>query len=144
MHIDFIPISDARYAGVLQLRQRVLREPLGLDLRLEDLSDEAHQVIGIVEDVVGSVQACLLAKPLSGNTWKLRQMAVLPECQGKGLGRQLMLAMEEMALHEGVHTITLHARATAIPFYEKLGYVCDGDVFLEVGIPHNFMRKTLV
>ncbi|MBU3676921.1 MAG: GNAT family N-acetyltransferase [Chitinophagaceae bacterium] len=143
MKIDFITISDARYTGVLRLRQWVLRQPLGLDLMQEDLSDEAHQIIGIVENEAG-VQACLLAKPLPENTWKLRQMAVSPEWQGKGLGRQLMMAMEAKALREGVHTITLHARDTAIPFYEKLGYACDGDEFLEVGIPHKCMHKNLV
>ncbi len=35
----------------------------------------------------------------------------------------------------------LDAQIQALPFYEKLGYVAEGDVFMDAGIPHLLMRK---
>jgi predicted GNAT family N-acyltransferase len=37
----------------------------------------------------------------------------------------------------------LHARATAIDFYKRLGYSVCSEEFTEVGIPHRIMRKQL-
>jgi predicted GNAT family N-acyltransferase len=37
----------------------------------------------------------------------------------------------------------LHARATAVPFYLRLGYTVVGEPFEEVGIPHRGMEKAL-
>jgi predicted GNAT family N-acyltransferase len=35
----------------------------------------------------------------------------------------------------------LHARIVAVGFYEKMGYVRQGELFTEVGIPHVLMQK---
>jgi predicted GNAT family N-acyltransferase len=37
----------------------------------------------------------------------------------------------------------MHARKSAVGFYEKLGYKIVGDEFEEVTIPHFEMQKTL-
>ena len=37
----------------------------------------------------------------------------------------------------------MHARETAVGFYEKLGYKVVGDKFTEVTIPHYVMEKKL-
>ncbi len=42
-----------------------------------------------------------------------------------------------------MHEIEMHARVCAITFYERCGYVCEGDVFEEITIPHIVMRKRL-
>ena len=39
--------------------------------------------------------------------------------------------------------MVLHARETAVGFYEKLGYKTSGDKFIEVTIPHFPMQKEL-
>jgi aralkylamine N-acetyltransferase len=46
-------------------------------------------------------------------------IAVLPEYQGKGIGRIIM-----NELHNGlkVYNVILYARSTAVDFYRKLGY----------------------
>ena len=43
----------------------------------------------------------------------------------------------------GYEEIVLHARETALGFYQKLGYETEGDSFTEVGLPHSAMRKKL-
>jgi predicted GNAT family N-acyltransferase len=71
-------------------------------------------------------------------------MAVIPAMQKNGLGRGLLDFVEKIAYDRGFRKMIMHARKTAIGFYEKLGYVADGDEFSEVGIPHVEMRKNLI
>ena len=70
-------------------------------------------------------------------------MAVMNNLRGKGIGRALMNFAENIARDLGYRTITMHARKTAIGFYEKLGYGVVGEEFYEVTIPHFEMQKEL-
>jgi predicted GNAT family N-acyltransferase len=137
-----INLQDPLFASVFALRDKVLRQPLGLSLYAEDTSADAHDDI-IVALVANEVIACLMLHYVDDQTVKLRQMAVAAAYQGKGIGRQLILAAEA-AIQKGLHHhILLHARMTALGFYEKLGYQSFGLEFEEVTIPHIAMQKFL-
>ncbi len=77
------------------------------------------------------------------DTVRLRQMAVLNDLQGKGIGRALMNFAENLARDSGYKIMRMHARKNAIGFYEKMGYRVNGDQFIEVTIPHYVMEKQL-
>lgn len=134
---------DTRFAQVWALREEVLRRPLGLSLRDEDLSGEVVEHIFIVEDEDRKVFGCLMLRPLEAGTGKLRQMAVTAYLQGQGIGTALLKAAEDFAREIGMSRLILHARAAAIPFYERAGYAVSSEVFEEVGIPHRAMQKGL-
>ena len=53
--------------------------------------------------------------------------------------------LEDVAAAEGADEVWLHARDTAFGFYERLGYVPEGEIFVSelTGIPHRTMRKRL-
>ncbi len=141
--IQHISINDPAYPGVWNLREEVLRRPLGLSLRDEDLSGEAgEQIIAALSG--DTVVGCVMLRPSDGETLKLRQMAVAESQQGRGTGAALVRAAESYALRNGYRAITLHARITAMPFYERLGYEAEGEVFSEMGIPHLLMKKQLL
>ncbi|WP_448548210.1 bifunctional GNAT family N-acetyltransferase/hotdog fold thioesterase [Thalassotalea fusca] len=53
---------------------------------------------------------------------QIRYMAVAPEYQGKGLGKQLLDELTWVAQSNGAKSITLNARESAVPFYEKHGF----------------------
>ena len=74
---------------------------------------------------------------------RLRQMAVLNDLQGKGIGRALMNFAENIARDRGYKIIRMHARNNAVGFYEKVGYKIKGDEFIEITIPHYVMEKEL-
>ena len=74
---------------------------------------------------------------------RLRQMAVINDLQGKGIGRALMQFAENLARDRGYKKITMHARKNAIGFYEKMGYKKSGAEFEEITIPHFVMEKEL-
>ena len=87
--------------------------------------------------------ACLVLKPLDERCIKMRQLAVRESSQGKGCGRELVNYAESFVRELGYAEIVLHARETARGFYQKLGYEVEGDPFIEVGLPHIAMQKTL-
>ena len=74
---------------------------------------------------------------------KIGRVAVLREHRGKGVGALLMRQAEQTARDQGFTYLALDAQCYAIPFYEKLGYVAQGDVFLDCAIEHRYMSKPL-
>jgi len=70
------------------------------------------------------------------------RVAVLAEHRKSGLGRFVMEALHEEARARGQRGITLSAQLHAIPFYERLGYVARGPVYLDAGIEHRDMDFT--
>lgn len=72
---------------------------------------------------------------------KMRQVAVELSYRGQGLGTELVKYAEEYCRKNDYRVIVLHARKTALNFYERLGYKKAGFEFIEVGIPHYKMKK---
>ena len=108
----------------------------------DDLSAEAGQRhFGWFEGE--TLLACVIAAPLAESVVKLRQMAVSPSAQGRGLGRLLLENLEAELIRHGCRQVTLHARVSALGFYTKLGFVAEGEEFLEVGLSHRRMQKSL-
>ena len=128
----------------LGLRERVLRQPLGLSLSASDLRDEDQQLhFGLFAEDQHRLLACLVINPLTPSMVKLRQMAVAPDVQGQGLGLMLVTDTEKLLRDRGVQTVELHARTSAAGFYQKLGYEPSGPVFIEVGVEHQKMWRHL-
>ena len=74
---------------------------------------------------------------------KMRQVAVDDKHQGIGLGKKLSEAAEQYAIERGFKVMFCHARKTAAPFYQSMGYKIVGNEFVEVNIPHYVMEKEL-
>src|SRR4051812_35134656 len=107
-----IGIHAPEYPQVWTLREEVLRRPLGLSLRDEDLSGETEEYIIIAlrqDKVVG----CVMLRLISPSELKLRQMAVAEEFQGRGIGAAIVKEAECLATEKGFSSISLHARREA-------------------------------
>ena len=74
---------------------------------------------------------------------KIGRVAVLQEARGRGLGLLLMRAVLDEARRQGFAEAVLDSQTYAIPFYERLGFVAEGDEFDDAGIPHYLMRRRL-
>jgi len=74
---------------------------------------------------------------------KAERVAVRAPWRGVGVGAALMRELEEDARRAGRAQVVLNAQLAALAFYERLGYVAEGDVFDEAGIPHRRMRRAL-
>lgn len=137
-----IPYGSEDYRNAVALREKILRLPLGLTTRTEDIADDHRQLHMAAFDEV-RLLACVSAVPMSHGKAKLRQMAVAQDAQGKGVGRALLAFAERHLKELGYNALTLHARTNAEGFYTASGYSAEGERFTEVGLPHIRMRKTL-
>ena len=126
-----------------QLRNLILRQPLGLSFTEEELEKEKNDILIAAFDDDEILGCCMLC-PLDNNTLRLRQMAVRDNLQGKGVGASIMTFAENLARDKGYSSMIMHARDTAIGFYEKFGYKVKGNEFIEVNVPHHVMEKPLL
>ncbi len=143
MYILQIPFATPAFDEWLALRDEVLRKPLGLKFHLKDIAQEWDSIHLACYSDQGLLLGGLVLKPLSDEEIKMRQVAVKPEAQGKGVGTHLAKAAEKLAFELGFRQMTLHAREEAVSFYKKLGYKITGKPFTEVNIPHRKMKKSL-
>jgi len=142
MALKIIDHGTLEYQQMVRLRNDMLRKPLGLQFDKDELEREKDDILMAAFEDDRILGCCLLTK-VDEKTVRLRQMAVPNNLQGKGIGRALMIFAENIARDMGYKTLIMHARKTAIGFYEKLGYSPKGLEFVEVTIPHFVMEKIL-
>jgi ribosomal protein S18 acetylase RimI-like enzyme len=137
-----IVFASEAYRQEVALRYDVLRRPLGLHYTEEQLRQEAddlHFGCYFADRLVG----CLILRPQAPTEAQLRQFAVAADCQRRGVGTVLLDYVERFAAERGYAEITMHARESAVPFYERRGYHRVGERFFEVTLPHFEMRRTI-
>ncbi len=142
MALKIIDHNSAEYREMVQLRLDILRKPLGLSFTPEELDQEKNDILIAAYEEDKMLGCCMLTETGPGVV-RLRQMAVSGNLQGKGIGRQMMQFAENVARDYGYKIITMHARNSAIGFYEKCGYKLQGGEFIEVSLPHHVMEKRL-
>lgn len=142
MPLKILDHGSKEYNEMVEMRNQILRRPLGLEFDRQELEKEKDDVlIGAYEEDV--MLGCCLLTVVAPQTVRLRQMAVKTGLQGKGIGRVLMQFAENIARDRGNKLLVMHARKSAVGFYEKLGYKVKGEEFEEVTIPHFVMEKEL-
>jgi len=121
----------------------VLEQGVPPELELDELDADSAQVIHVVAtnatgDAIGTARM-LLEKPLP----RIGRMAVLRDWRGKGIGQEMLELLCEDAKRRGYHAIRLNSQTHATPFYYKQGFLSVGAEFVEAGIPHLEMRRSL-
>lgn len=143
----WVEYQSPDYWKAVDLRNKILRRPLGLELKTEELANEGtdfHAIVKYQGKIIGSLTLTPQPKTVNnGKTIRTRQVAIETTLQSKGIGRELMHFAEAFSKEKGFTTMTLHARVSAVDFYKKLGYVITSDLFHEVSIPHYIMEKKL-
>ena len=142
MALKIIDHGSPEYRQMVQLRDDILRKPLGLNFTEEELETEKDNLLMAAYEDDHLLGCCMLVEE-DPQTVRLRQMAVLNDLQGKGVGSALMHFAENLARDRGYRRITMHARKNALGFYEKMGYKQVGNEFVEITIPHYVMEKQL-
>lgn len=139
--VDF---GSSRYDELVELRYKVLLEPLGLKF-LDSFRDKeaSYLHIGCIENLDDKLVGGLILAPVNDHEIRLMQVAVDPVYQGEGIGRQLVKYAETRAKEVGYTKIVMHAMLSVVSFYEKLGYKQEGDLFEEQGLTFAKMVKKL-
>ena len=139
--IDF---GSSRYNELVELRYKILLQPLGLKFLDSFRPEEAKYLhIGCVEMLDNKLVGGLILAPVDDETIRLMQVAIDTVYQGEGVGRELDAYAEKRAKEAGYNKIIMHAMLFVVGFYEKLGYHAEGDVFEEQGITFMKMVKNL-
>lgn len=139
--IDF---GSSRYNELVELRYKILLEPLGLKFLDSFRAKEANYLhIGCIEQLDDKLVGGLILAPMDNERIRLMQVAVDTVYRGEGVGRELVKYAEKRAKEAGYSQIIMHAMLSVVGFYEKLGYHSEGDIFDEQGITFLKMVKDL-
>lgn len=132
--------TEQEYQDVLAIREAVFIDEQGVtrEEEFDEYESSAHYFIGYDED--GKPMATARYRGV-GSTAKVERVAVMKAYRGRGIGKQLIVALEQIAMEHGYQHFKLGAQTHAIPFYESLGYKAYGDIFMDAGIPHRHMEK---
>ncbi|RJK97285.1 GNAT family N-acetyltransferase [Paracoccus aestuarii] len=80
---------------------------------------------------------------IKGDIGKIGRVCVLADQRGTGLGAALMQAAIDALIARGVREAHLGSQVHAMGFYEKLGFVAEGPVYDDAGIPHRDMVRVI-
>ena len=139
-----VEFGSGRYDELVELRYKVLLEPLGLKfLDLHRTKEISYLHIGCLDNLENKIIGGLMLVPLDDKQIRMMQVAVSPKYQGKGIGRELVSYAEKRAKEAGYSQIIMHAMLSVVNFYEKLGFRQEGDIFDENGITFAKMVKKL-
>ena len=144
--------TAAERAAALAVRHEVFVIEQGVppELEVDELDEEAdHFLLYDGRAAVGAARLVLEppgfagAEVAHGPVGHLGRLAVLKTARGAGAGARLVGAVEARAAERGVREMALAAQTHAVPFYERFGYVAQGDAFDDAGLPHRWMRREL-
>ncbi len=136
--LECVPVSWDADRPVLE---RIRREVFIIEQQMAE-SDEwdgedsscVHVIARLNRDPVGTGRL--------NPAGKIGRIAVITGLRGRGIGTLILRRLLDEARRLGIREPFLHAQVQAVPFYEKLGFASEGDVFDEAGIPH--VRMSLV
>jgi len=137
------PQTEVEWVKYYQLRYEVLRKPLGQLVGSERNEGDAIGVhFGLFRS--GELSAIARLDQVDERVAQTRFVAVRSDLQGKGLGKKIMLAVEDYARQQGKDKMLLHARDYALDFYLNLGYQIIEPSYKLFGVLQHFrMEKAL-
>ncbi|MGV8943254.1 GNAT family N-acetyltransferase [Thermomonas sp.] len=121
-------------------------------VRDEVFVGEQNVPVDLEHDALDPISTHVIARVMDGSpvgTGRLTterhigRMAVLAQWRGRGVGDALLLALVEQARQRGWQDVHLNAQVSALGFYERHGFQPEGERFMEAGIEHQAMRRTL-
>lgn len=148
--INHISLDHPLYEQEVALRTSVLLEPIGysfadyLDMA-PGREEQSEHFVAVVDHqsgprVVGTATLYISENDQGERVGKVQQVCVDPQRQGEGIGHKLMIAMEARGFGElELAQLYCHSQLSALGFYERLGWSCEDEVFLEAGIEHKRM-----
>ena len=142
LEIREIKYHTKEYSKELELRDEVLRKPLGRSLYDDNMEAEEHD-FHIGAFLNNTLVGVMILTRLSPVVVIMRQVSVDEIWRTKNIGKEMVLYAEQYSKNKGYEMMVLNARKSAVGFYEKLGYEKVSEEFLEVNIPHYKMRKLL-
>lgn len=115
------PHTEQEWESYYDLRYRILRAPLDQP-RGSERNDGDATGIHLALFAEGQIRAIARLDVSAPGIAQVRFVAVDDQIQGKGYGRMIMQAAEDLSQKRGDTKMILHARDYAVDFYVKLDY----------------------
>lgn len=138
--------SEQQLEKCLDIRKEVFVEEqkVPIDLEIDEYDVISSDATHVLVELEGTAAATGRITYYKDNSAKMQRIAVRKSFRSKGLGRILLLAMEERARELGLTKAVLDAQCQAEDFYAKLGYeTISTEPFYDAGILHVRMEKPL-
>jgi predicted GNAT family N-acyltransferase len=134
--------SEQGYQDALAVRRDVFVREQQIDEKEEIDNNEDVSLHFVLYDEDKPIGAARL-REVNGEG-KVERVCILSSHRKKGLGEELMNAMETAAIKRSLPSLILYAQTQAEDFYKKLGYLTTSkEPFLDANIPHVAMKKAL-
>jgi predicted GNAT family N-acyltransferase len=111
----------------------IIEQQVPEELEWDGLDEEAMHVVAGNRHGIFTGTARLLS------TGQIGRMAVLKQYRHRGVGTAMLIKLLQVAARENITPLFLNAQLHAIRFYEKHGFIADGGIFDDAGIPHRRM-----
>ncbi|HEX2525234.1 MAG TPA: GNAT family N-acetyltransferase [Geminicoccus sp.] len=134
--------DDDERSRAFEVRQAVFCDEQGVSIEGEfDGLDDAceHLVATMGQRIVGAARIRPYGE--NGSIGKIERVAVLKEARGTGMGERLVRFASEVLQARGHRILLLNAQVHAERFYRRLGYLPEGELFDDEGIPHIAMLR---
>ncbi|UQS84365.1 GNAT family N-acetyltransferase [Bombilactobacillus thymidiniphilus] len=136
-------LNNRIYQDSLKIRKIVFvkEQNVPIDLEIDNNEEIYTHYVGYDNEIPVVTARSLRTSDNSG--WHIQRVATLKEYRHKGLGKQLLDYIEQQAKMNNITYLELSAQDQAQPFYLKLGYEVTSKQFLDAGIKHHNMKKTI-
>lgn len=142
--VKLIKYNSQEYHQACQLRYRLFfaEHDLPGEIVFDDRDADSFHAAVVIQ---GRVAAYGKLTPQNNLVYRLGQMVVEPNYQGKNLGRQVVLTLIDLAKQQGAIALELNSRLSAVGFYQKLGFQTFGNEFPSstTGVTHIGMKQEL-
>lgn len=107
------------------------------EIEIDEYDKEAQHIVVLRErEVIGTMRLIVY-----GDALKIGRVAVRKDFRRAGIGLRMMEEGLQYAIREGFKKAVLDSQVYVAEFYRKLGFIEEGEVFEEAGIPHIRMWK---
>ena len=132
------PAKQVRYAVFVE------EQAVPIEMELDEFDAvSTHAVIFSTAELDKCVTARALATGRLLPDGHIGRMAVMADARGLGLGAQVLQSLIDEARRQGMTEVVLSAQLHAMGFYQRFGFVAEGDVYLDCAIEHKDMRLKL-
>jgi len=134
--------SGTKWQAISALRRRVFIEEQNVPENEEwDAADATATHVAAIFHNGEKYQLVGCARLLADG--QIGRMAVQKKWRGRGVGAALLQFTVGVARRMKLETVSLNAQTHAIGFYQRYGFIADGEEFLDAGIPHRKMSRVV-
>lgn len=140
MNIQILPTQwQNQGAQLAEIRTQVFMQEQGVSAADEwdGLDETATHFLAMASGQAVACARLILMQEDGQSLFHISRVAVLKPWRGQGIGQQLIREIIAYCrAQDAGKTIDLFAQCERLGFYQRLGFVAQGEVFMDAGIPH--------